>query len=66
MSDMQEAIEAARRYAKHHGRFWRSRLADHWANERLNPPKNDADAPLLRQLRNHPAYNLTWLRRFKP
>ncbi|WP_409560217.1 hypothetical protein [Hyphomicrobium sp. MC8b] len=63
---MQDALEAADRYAAQYGRCWKSKLADHWYNEALNTPRNAADAPLLRQLRNHPSFAHAWLRKYKP
>jgi hypothetical protein len=63
---VKEALEAADRYATQYGRYWKSKLADHWYNETFSPPRNHADAPLLRQLRNHPSFGHAWLRKYKP
>lgn len=57
------ALDAAARYARQYGRTWKSKLADHWGKESLNPPRDRADAPHLRVLRNSPNFALTWLHR---
>lgn len=61
----EDYIEAVQRYANRYGRTWKSKLADHWARETLNPPSERSDAPILRSIRNSPSWNLDWLRKTK-
>lgn len=53
-----EQVDALRRYAKKHGRTWKSKLRDAW----MGMPPHD-DAGTLRGLRN--SHGPTWLDRFR-